>query len=106
MVAIVPPNHTITNRKILRRPKAYRLSWCSVAFASLAITSLMVRFKLTGSLSIWVQWFAFASCGLALVASIGAVIFRIVETPREGSVADRWYWPRKNPPVIYVDRGN
>jgi hypothetical protein len=104
MATIFSPNRPITDRKVMCRLKAYRFACWSVAFALLAMAALVVRVKLDATFSIWAHWFGFAACGFALTAAISAVVFRIVETPREVSVDDRWYWPRKNPPVIYLDR--
>ncbi len=100
---IVPPRRRRIERKIMRRVKAFRCAkWC-VALTLLASAALMVRSEVDASLSIWVQLVGFAACGLALVATIGAVFYRMVETPQEVTVRGPWDWP-PDPPVIHLDR--
>ena len=103
MTAIVPPQGRRTERKVLRRVKAFRYSkWC-VAFSVLAVAAFAVRVQLDASLAIWLQLVGYASCGLALVAAIGAVVYRIIETPRWVTVRGAWDWP-PDPPVIHLRR--
>jgi len=103
VTAIVPPGRTPIERRIMRRPKAYRCAqWC-IAFCFLAVAAFVFRSQVGASLSILVQFVGFASGGLALVAAVGAVVYRIVETPQEVIVRGSSDWPR-DPPVIHLDR--
>ena len=103
MSAIVPPQGGRIERKVLRRVKAFRCSkWC-VAFILLSAAALTVRAQVDASLSIWLQLVGFSSCGLALIPGIGAVVYRIIETPQQITVRGPWDWP-PDPPVIYLSR--
>jgi hypothetical protein len=95
VASIVPPN-----RKIRVPLKALRWASVCVLFALLSAVALGVRSTVGADLSFWAQWVGFASAGVAVVAAIGAVIYWIVETPKEITVHDH----RNGPPVIHLDR--
>ncbi len=87
----------------MRRPKAHRCAqWC-IALCLLAVTAFVFRSQVGASLSILVQFVGFTSGGLALVAAVGAAVYRVVETPQEVTVRGPSDWPR-DPPVIHLDR--
>jgi len=103
MAAIVPPQGTPNQQRIMRRVKAYRCAqWC-MAFCLFAVAALVARLELRASLSIWAQLIGVASAGMAAVAATGAVVYRIVETPREVAVRSPFDWPR-DPPVLWLKR--
>ena len=103
MTAIVPPRQPPIERRIMRRPNAYRCAqWC-IALCLLAVAAFFLRSQVGASLSIWVQFVGFTSGGLALVAAVGAAVYRVVETPQEVIVRSSSDWPR-DPPVIHLDR--
>ena len=88
---------------MLRRVKSYRCSRACVALCLLAAAAFVARAHLEPSLSTWAQLIGFGAYGLALVAAIGAVVYRVVETPREvtlRSPASSWW----EPPVIHLKR--
>jgi hypothetical protein len=87
----------------MRRVKAFRCAkWC-VALVLLAAVAFITRSQVGASLSVWAQWVGFAAGGLALVAAIGAVVYRMVEKPQEVAVRGRWDWP-PDPSVIHLGR--
>jgi hypothetical protein len=103
VAAIVLPRRRRIERKIMRRVKAFRCSqWC-VALALLTAAAFVARSQVGASLSIWAQWVGFAASGLALIAAIGAVVYRMVETPQQVTVRSPWEWP-PDPPVIHLGR--
>jgi hypothetical protein len=103
VAAIVPPQSRRIERKIMRRVKSFRCSqWC-VALALFAVAAFIARSQVGASLSNWAQWVGLAAGGLALVAAIGAVVYRMVEKPQEVTVRGPWDWP-PDPPVIHLGR--
>ena len=101
--AIVPPSSRDRERRVLRRVKSHRCSQACVAFCLLAAAAFMARVQLEPRLSIWAQLIGFGACGLAVIAAIGAVVYRVIETPREvtlRSPSSRWW----EPPVIHLKR--
>ena len=103
MAAIVPPRRRRIERRLMRRVKAFRCAkWC-VALALLAAAAFIARSQVGAGLSIWAQRVGFAAGGLALVAAIGAVVYRMVEKPQEVTVRGPWDWP-PDPPVIHLHR--
>jgi hypothetical protein len=87
---------------VFRRVKAHRCSQLCVAFCLLAVASFIARVRLEPSLSIWAQLIGFGACGLAVVAAIGAVVYRVVEAPREVTLRSPSSW--WEPPVIHLKR--
>ncbi|TLZ23543.1 MAG: hypothetical protein E6K29_18475 [Gammaproteobacteria bacterium] len=88
MTTIVPPRQTRKERKVLRRVNAY---WCaqgSVVFGVLAVAAFIARVQVGASLSASVQLLGLGAAVLALVSAMGAVVFRVFETPREITVRD------------------
>jgi hypothetical protein len=88
----VPPRQTVKERKVLRRVTAY---WCAqgcVVFGVLAVAAFIVRVQFAGSFSAPVQVVAVGLSVLALASAMGAVVFRLFETPREITVRDT-KWP-------------
>ena len=101
MTAIVPPRGGRIERKVSRRVKAFRCSkWC-VAFSVLALAAFTVRVQVEASLSTWLQLVSIGACGLALAAAVGAVIYRIIETPQWVTIRGPWDWP-PDPPVMHI----
>jgi hypothetical protein len=99
---IIPPQGGRIERKVLRRVKAFRCSkWC-VAFCVLATVAFTVRAQLDASFSIWLQLVGLGACGLALVAAVAAVVYRVIETPKWVTVRGPWDWP-PDPPVIHLN---
>jgi hypothetical protein len=99
--AIVPPSPT--ERRVLRRVKSYRCFQACVALCLLAAAAFVARVHLEPNLSIWAQLIGFGACGVAVVAAIGAAVYRVVETPREvtlRSPPSEWW----DPPVIHLKR--
>jgi hypothetical protein len=104
MTAIVPPRPTPIERKVLRRVNAYRCAQACVALSLLTVLSFMARSQVDPRLSTWAQVVGVAAGALALLAAIGAVVYRLVETPREVTVVRGPFdWPPK-PPVIHLHR--
>jgi hypothetical protein len=104
VTAIVPPRPTPIERKVLRRVKAYRCAQGCVAFSLLTVLSFVARSQVGPSLSTWVQVVGVVAGALALLAAIGAVVYRLVETPREVMVVRGPFdWPQ-DPPVIHLKR--
>ena len=103
MTAIVPSRGGRVERKVLRRVKAFRCSkWC-VGFSVLAAAAFTVRVQVDASLSIWLQLIGLSACGLALVAAVAAVVYRMIERPQWVTVRGPWNWPL-DPPVIHLSR--
>jgi hypothetical protein len=96
--AIVPPQ-----RRIMRRRKAYLLWRLGLSLALLALGSFGSAAELGVAASGWARLVGL-SCGvLAAIAFVGAIVFRIVEPPREVVVHRFSKWPVE-PPVIHLDR--
>jgi len=93
MSAILPPPQTLQERRILRRVKAYRCRKWFIVFSVFALTAFIARAQLLG----------LAAIGLAAVAAIGAVVYRLIEDPQEVTLRDHSH-ARKEPPVIHVNR--
>ena len=102
MTAIVPPRPMRTQRKVLRRVNAHRYALACVIFTVLAVAALFVRVQVDASLSARLLLVGFCAGGLALLAAIGAVVFRLVEAPRE-IIVHGPDWPDE-PPVIHLHR--
>jgi hypothetical protein len=86
MSAIVPP--TPKERQVMRRVKAYRcFMWC-IALCLFAVLAFIVGAQLVG----------FASVGVAVIAAIGAVIYRFIETPQRVTVREH----ADEPPLIHL----
>jgi len=88
MTTSVPPRQTREQRKVLRRVNAY---WCaqgSVVFGALTAAALIARVQVGASLSASLQLLGLGAAVLALVCAMGAVVFRVFETPREITVRD------------------
>ena len=88
MSAIVPP--TPKERQVMRRGKLYRCSkWC-IAFCLFAVVAFIAGAQLVG----------FAAVGAAVIAAIGAVIYRFIEAPQRVTVRDHFH-RSKEPPLIH-----
>jgi hypothetical protein len=99
--AIVPPSPR--ERRVFRRVRAYRCLRACVAFCLLGAAAFIARAHLEPSLLRWAQLIGFTACGLAVVAALGAVVYRVVEAPREVTLrgpSSRWW----EPPVIHLKR--
>jgi hypothetical protein len=104
VTAIVPPRQTGIERKVLRRVKAYRCAQGCIVLAVLAAAAFAMRSQTNASLWTWLHVIGVSAVGLALLAAIGSVVYRLVETPQEVTVVRGPFdWPR-NPPVIHLDR--
>jgi hypothetical protein len=103
VIAIVPPRPPPIDRKVLRRVKAHRCAQACVALSLLAVVSLAARFQVDTRLSIWALVVGVVAASLALAAAIGAVVYRLIETPREVTVMRGPFdWPQ-DPPVIHLN---
>ena len=88
MTTIVPPGPTRKQRKVLRRVNAY---WCAqgcVVFGVLAVAAFIARVQVGASLSARLQLLGLGAAVLALASALGAVVFRVFETPREITLRD------------------
>ena len=71
----------------MRRVKAYRFSmWC-IAFCLFAVVGFVPGAQLVGLVAV----------GVAVIAAIGAVIYRCIEAPQRITVRDRF----GEPPLIH-----
>lgn len=94
MNAIVPAEQNRKERRILRRVKAYRCFKWFIACGLFALAGFMLG----------AQPIAFAAVGLAVVAGIAAVFYRLLEAPQEVTVRDPSA-TGKEPPVVHL-KGN
>jgi hypothetical protein len=88
MTTIVPPRQTRKQRKVLRRVNAYWSAQGCVVFGVLAVAAFIARVQVGASLAAPVQLLGLGAAVLALVSAMGAVVFRVFETPREVTVRD------------------
>jgi hypothetical protein len=93
MSTIVPPRQIPKERRIMRRVKAYRCFKWFIAFCLFALAAFIAGAQLVG----------FAAMGVAVVAGIGTVIYRLIEAPQEVTVRDHSD-ARKEPPVVHLNR--
>jgi hypothetical protein len=100
--SIVPPAPKM--RRITRRVKAYRCSVSCMVFGSVAIVALIALDNVRPGLSIWAQLLGFCAAGLAVVAGIGAVVYRFVEAPQEITIPVHPAWDQGRPPWIHPKR--
>jgi hypothetical protein len=83
----VPPPPTSQPHQ-LRRVNAY---WCAqgcVVFGVLAVAALVARALLPASFAVFIQMLGLGAAGLAIASALGAVVFRVFETPREVAARD------------------
>ena len=88
MTVIGSPRQLRKQRKVLRRVNAY---WCAqgcVVFGVLAVAAFVARVQIGASLPVSLQLLGLGAAVLALVSAMGAVVFRVFETPREITVRD------------------
>jgi len=83
MPEIVPPRPVVVERRILRRPKAYRRTQWAAVLVVLAVALLLVRSLSGGSTARWLVYAGLISLGLAAVAGISAMSYFLREKPRE-----------------------
>ena len=93
MTAIVPPRQIPEERRIMRRVKARRCFKWFVVFCLFASSAVIAQASLLG----------LAAMGAAVVAGIGAVVYRLIETPQEATVP-KYFHARKEPPVVHLGR--
>jgi hypothetical protein len=88
MSAIVPP--TPEERQVMRRVKAYRCSIGCIACCVFAVIAFIASAQLVG----------LATVAMAVIAAVGAVIYRFIETPQRVTVRDHV----EGPPLIHLKR--
>jgi hypothetical protein len=74
--------------KVLRRVNAY---WCAqgcVVFSVLAVAAFVARVLWPASFPVLIQMLGLGAAVLAIASALGAVVFRVFETPREVTVRD------------------
>jgi len=103
MANIVPPQETPIQLRIMRRAKTRRCSQLCLAFCVIAVGVLIARLEFGDRLPIWAPLIGVACVGLAVVAALGAVAYRFVETPEEVTVTSTFRWPRHGE-VLWLKR--
>ena len=88
MTTTVPPRRTRNQRRVLRRVNAYWSAQGSVVFGVLAVAAFIARVLVGASLSASLYLLGVGAAVLALACALGAVVFRLFETPREVTVSD------------------
>ena len=101
MAGVVPPQPAFTYRKVMRRRRCYRWGWLAATLALLSALAVCMGLENGGASGAWIGVAAEAAFAGALVAGAIALIYRLVEMPRE--IVIRRYRRRwRRPPVIYL----
>ena len=96
MTAVVPP--PTKTRRIVRRVKRYRCTVACIVLGLLALVFLIALDSVKPGFLLWVRLIGLGAGGLAVVAGIGAVVYRFLEAPREITVPAHPLCDQRRPP--------
>jgi hypothetical protein len=91
---IVPPRPM--TRRVLRRPTTRRCAQLSVVLALLACALIFLQSSTVPAYAMWLRLAIYILGASAVVAALAAVIYRLIELPREVTVRVLY-----RPPVIH-----